>query len=201
MAGKVLLFPERGPVHQATRVIFHRDDGMRVVFRDTRVFGRVQALPRDAIEVLPEIAGLGPEPLDRGFRPRHLAAALGGTRRPVKVALLDQTRVAGIGNIQAAEALFRARLHPARPGSSLTDDEVHRLWKSMRAALRDTLRRERAPEIAYVEEAGAPNPFRVYGREGEPCPRCRRPIARVVQASRSTYFCPGCQRVNRRRRG
>jgi formamidopyrimidine-DNA glycosylase len=193
MAGKMLLAPKGKPLPRWSRVLLYREDGARVVFRDSRVFGRVQVHPPEALETLPTLRDLGPEPLDPGFRAAQLGRSLDGSSRAVKVLLLDQSRVAGLGNIQAAEALYRAGIHPARPARDLDPEEVHRLWKAIRASLRETIRRGRAPEIEYVEEPGARNPFRVYGREGEPCPRCGEPFRRIVQAARSTYYCGRCQ--------
>jgi formamidopyrimidine-DNA glycosylase len=198
MSGKMLLAPDGGELPRWSRVVLHVAGGDRVAFRDSRVFGRFQVYPTAAIARLPELTGLGPEPLSPGFRSRHLARALRGSRTPIKVLLLDQRRVAGLGNIQSAESLFRAGLHPGRPADSLDEAEIHRLWKSIRASLRDSLREQRGPVIEYVEEPGAGNPFLVYGREGEPCPRCGGSIARIVQSARSTYFCPRCQPVPRR---
>jgi formamidopyrimidine-DNA glycosylase len=108
--------------------------------------------------------------------------------------LLEQDRIAGLGNIQAAESLFRAGLHPTRSASSLRPEEIHRLWKAIRASLRDCIRKERGPEILFVEEPETVNPFLIYGRKGEPCPACGAAIARLVQSGRSTYYCPHCQR-------
>ena len=110
------------------------------------------------------------------------------------MALLDQRRLAGLGNIHAAEALWRAKLSPLRPASSFTRAEWSRLATAIRAVIRFALRKEGGgDDIAYVEEPGAPNPFRVYGRAGKPCPRCRSTIRSVPQAGRTTYFCPRCQ--------
>ncbi len=111
------------------------------------------------------------------------------------MALLDQRLLPGVGNIQASEALFRARIDPRRAARALSRREVDGVARAVLASVRDTIARETGPEPHYVEEPGADNPFRVYGREGERCPRCRRAtIARIVQAQRSTFFCPRCQR-------
>jgi formamidopyrimidine-DNA glycosylase len=195
MAGKMLLARKGERLPRWSRVVLYREDGDRVVFRDSRVFGKIQVHPPEALDTLPTLRDLGPEPLDPGFRARDLGRALEGSARAIKVLLLDQSRVAGLGNIQAAESLYRAGIHPARQARDLDREQVHRLWKAIRASLRETIRRARAPEIEYVEEPGARNPFRVYGREGEPCPRCGEPFLRIVQAARSTYFCARCQRA------
>jgi len=103
-----------------------------------------------------------------------------------------------VGNIQAVEALWRARLDPLRPASSLSRREVAALAAGITGSIHDTLAREDGPEIRYVEELGADNPFDVYGKDGEPCPRCKTILTRVVQGGRATVFCPRCQRARRR---
>ncbi len=180
------------PSHSRARL--HLDDGAVLHYRDPRLFGRLRLVPGARFEVVPEVAALGPDPLRDGVDPGRLAAALARTRRPVKVAMLDQRLLPGVGNIQAAEALFRARIDPRRRAAGLSRGEVRRLAAAVVASVRDEIARAEGPEITYVEEPGAENPFQVYGREGEPCPRCRRGvIRRIVQAQRSTFFCPRCQ--------
>ncbi|MFQ5791482.1 MAG: zinc finger domain-containing protein, partial [Acidobacteriota bacterium] len=100
---------------------------------------------------------------------------------------------AGLGNILASEALFRARLHPVRPAGRLSGEEIARLRRAIRAAARESLRRQRGAEIPYPQGRGERNPFLVYGRAGKPCPRCGAAIWRIVQSGRSTYYCSTCQ--------
>lgn len=183
---------EPGPSHSRARLSL--DDGSVLHYRDPRLFGRLRLVPGGRFDEVPEVAALGPDPLIDGVDPARLAARLARIGRPVKVALLDQALLAGVGNIQASESLFRARVDPRRRARSLSRAEVGRLARAVEASVREAIRRQEGPEIAYVEEPGAPNPFRVYDRAGEPCPRCRRGrIRRLVQAQRSTYFCPRCQ--------
>ena len=138
-------------------------------------------------------------PSDRHSRGRRLAALLRASRRPVKSLLMDQDRIAGIGNIQAAEALWRAGIHPARNSAELGDREAAKLQRAIRWTLRRSIRSTRTPEILYLSdgEAGRQSTsarFFVYGREGDPCPRCRRGvIARIPIAGRSSFYCPRCQ--------
>lgn len=169
-----------------TRVRLHLDDETTLHFTDPRLLGGIVPTDgRDGPRLLSE--GLGPDALDHGLPP------LPG-RRPVKVALMDQAVVAGLGNLHAAEALWRARLHPATPCDRVTGELHVRLAGAVQEQLRFTLDLLSADdEIVYVEDAGAPNPFPLYARAGEPCPRCGAPIARMVQAARSTWWCPGCQ--------
>ena len=125
---------------------------------------------------------------------RALRDAVGGSRQALKVALMDQGRIAGLGNIHSAEALYRSGLHPARAPQSLSDEEWRRLARGIAGALQFALDHERGDEIRYVEEPGTANPFRVYGRAGETCRRCHGVFQSMTQGGRTTYYCPGCQR-------
>lgn len=194
MTGKWLRRDGAGPAPSHSRARLRLDDGAVLHYRDPRLFGRLRLVPGARFAEVPEVAALGPDPLQDGVDPVRLASRLARIRRPVKVALLDQGLLAGVGNILASESLFRARLDPRRRASSLGRAEVGRLARAIEASVRETIEREDSPEVSYVEEPGAENPFLVYAREGEPCPRCRRGrIRRAVQAQRSTYWCPRCQ--------
>ena len=164
------------------------DDTSAVYFCDPRLLGGV--VPTTWAEGLVALAdGLGPDAWNAPLPP------LTGSR-PVKVALMDQSLVAGIGNVQAMEALWRAHIHPATPCDALTPAQRARLPGAVREQLAFTLGLfDDADEIVYVEEDRSQNPFPIYRREGTPCPSCGTPIARMVQAGRSTYWCPGCQRA------
>ena len=158
-----------------------------VALTDVRRFAKIVAAPLATI-VANHLSKLGPE-ADAVTAP-SLARVL-DTRLAVKAALMKQARLAGLGNIHAAEALFLAKIHPERAARSLSRPEVVRLA----TGIRDALARATIPEneeLAYVSEGG-PNPFFVYGREGEPCPKCRTAIARELVRGRSNYFCPKCQ--------
>jgi formamidopyrimidine-DNA glycosylase len=182
---------EPSPSHSRARLLL--DDGATLHYRDPRLFGRLRTVPGARFDDLPEIRALGPDPLEAGIDVDRLAARLARTRRPVKVALLDQRLLPGVGNIHAAEACFRARIDPRRRAASLSRAEVRALARGVLASVRAALRAEDGPEVVYVEEGGD-NPFLVYAREGERCPRCRRArIRRIVQAQRTTFHCPRCQ--------
>lgn len=177
--------------------------GRRLVFEDTRYFGRL-TLDVSVLE------GLGPEPLDEAFTPEVLAAGLAGSRQAVKVRLLDQTVVAGVGNIYASEALFRARLSPMRLAGRLKPVEIGRLWEALRSVLDEAIRFGSTVPLDWAGMGGRDGLFyygsapggggsyeerlSVYGRDGERCPRCGGGVRRAVQAARSTFWCPGCQR-------
>jgi formamidopyrimidine-DNA glycosylase len=178
------------------RAVVRLDDGSDVAYRDVRRFGTWLLL--ESFEVAAYLdARVGLEPLSSSFRARDLAARLDGRRAPVKAAILDQRTVAGIGNIYADEALWRARIHPLRPAGELDADEVRALHKGVRKALElgiarqgSTLREYRLPDGSSGRMQAE---FRVYGRAGEPCPRCGTPVEKIRVAGRGTWYCPRCQ--------
>jgi formamidopyrimidine-DNA glycosylase len=195
MTGKWLRRAADDPPPRFSRARFALDDDAVLHFDDMRLFGRLRVVPGARFEEVPEIAALGPDPLEIGIDRTALAEALARSRLPVKVRLMDQAILPGVGNIQASEALFRARVDPRRRSDALVAREVKAIADGVLASVRESISREEGPEISYVEEPGAENPFLVYAREGEKCPRCgRAAIRRVVQAQRSTFFCPRCQR-------
>jgi len=181
-----------------SRARLRLQNGTVLHYRDPRLFGRIHPAKADQLEQLPDVLRLGADPLLERLDGKRLQSIFGHSRTPLKVALLDQGKVAGLGNIHAAEALWRAKLSPLRPTSSLGQAEWSRLSKAIAASIGFALRQETDEEVAYVEEPGTPNPFRVYGRAGKGCPRCRARIECVRQAGRSTYFCPRCQPWRRR---
>ena len=195
MTGKWVRREGAGPAPRHARLSLRLDDGTRVHYLDPRMFGRLRLVPGARFDRWPELAALGPDPMAAPIDLDRLGARLRATRRPVKVALLDQGLLAGIGNIHASEACWRARLDPRRRGGSLRPAEVARLARAIRASLRFGLAGLDAPEIEYLEEGGA-NPFHVYGREGARCrhPGCGGAVERLVQAQRSTYCCRRCQK-------
>ncbi len=184
---------DQGVAEPYSRVRFHLDSQEVIHYRDPRMFGRMEAAPRDELWQIKAVAALGHDPLNDGLSGAQLKEALGQTRVALKVALMDQSRVAGLGNIHAAEALYRAKIHPARKVASLSDAEWRALARHIHNALLFALSHEEGDEIEYVEEPGAPNPFLVYGRKKEVCPRCQSAIASIPQGGRTTFFCPGCQ--------
>lgn len=164
-----------------------------VRYLDPRLFGRfvVQA-EKDA--ELAAWSELGPDALVDGIDVGRLHAVLAKRKLAIKPTLLDQGVLAGVGNILATEALFMAKIDPRRPSRSLSRAEVSALAKGVRRAIDKTLAMQEGETIQYVEEPGAPNPFTIYGHEGEPCPRCKRPLAKMVLGGRGTVLCAHCQR-------
>ena len=180
----------------AVRATLRIARGVRVVFSDKRRFGRFSlCLPEDE----KRLSRLGPEPLGAAFTSRHLAELLRAARRPVKTLLMDQDRIAGIGNIQATEALWRAGIHPARTARTLSAEETKRLRRAIRWTLRRTIREARNTEILYLSDGARGRKstsarFSVYGQAGGRCGSCRlEKILRMVIAGRSSFFCPRCQ--------
>jgi formamidopyrimidine-DNA glycosylase len=179
--------PER---FERARIDLARDaEAISLRYRDPRLFGRLRAARED----LPAWRALGPDPLVDGIEVAQLHAALGRTRRTVKEALLDQAVLAGVGNIQATEALWLARIDPRMPANELGRPQVRALARAIEQSIAHTLELESGPEITYVEEAGATNPFAIYGNGGAPCPRCRAPLDRYVVGGRATVSCARCQ--------
>jgi len=178
------------------RAVLELDDGSRLVYRDVRRFGTWLVL-EDA-ELAPYLATKnGPEPLGSRFSARWLATQLARRKAPLKAVLLDQRVVAGLGNIYADEALWRARLNPLRAANDLVTEEVARLTRAIRAALRAGIDRQGSTLRDYAAPDGASGSmqeeFRVYGRDGEPCRRCGTTISKTRVGGRGTWFCPRCQ--------
>jgi formamidopyrimidine-DNA glycosylase len=176
------------PLTRHARATIEFDGGQRLVLDDPRA---LSVLTLRATETGAQ-GGLGPDALSRDFNARWLRAALERRRVSIKHALLDQSVVAGVGNIYAAEALWSARIDPRLPANALDGPGLRRLVAAVRAVLRRALHRaERYHSSA--DPTATEGRFKVYDRESEPCPRCGRPIRRIVQGARSTYFCPRCQ--------
>jgi formamidopyrimidine-DNA glycosylase len=180
------------------RAVVRLDDGSDVAYRDVRRFGTWLLLEPDEVEAYVD-ARVGREPLAEAYRTKHLAEKLHGRRAPIKAAILDQRTVAGVGNIYADEALWRARIHPLTPAEALEPDEVRALYRGIRDALRAGIRRQgstlRDYRLPNGEEGRAQHEFKVYGRGGEPCDRCGTPIDKTRVAGRGTWYCPNCQRL------
>jgi formamidopyrimidine-DNA glycosylase len=184
-------------------MVLETEDGWRVGFVDPRRFGCVDLMPTAREEEHRLLAGMGPEPLEAGFTPAVLSAALAGRRTPIKAALLDQKVVAGLGNIYVCEALFRAGISPRRLAAGVAGARAARLVPAIRAVLEESIAAGGSSLRDYVRADGEigffQERFDVYDREGLPCARCPGPpacggIARIVQAGRSTFHCPRTQR-------
>jgi formamidopyrimidine-DNA glycosylase len=196
MTGSFRQHATEGDPH--ARAVVRLDDGSDVVYRDVRRFGTWLLLEPDELE--PYFASrLGEEPLGAAFTPAALSARLAKRKAPIKAALLDQRTVAGVGNIYADEALWRAKLHPLREAGGLRKPEVAALHAAVIAALEAGIERQGATLRDYRQPDGSSgsmqHEFKVYGREGEPCDRCGTAIDKIRVAGRGTWYCPRCQRL------
>lgn len=180
------LIPAPGPLPRTVRVVFAFDDGGRLALDDPRALSVVSLCAEDDDD------DLGPDAIGPSLTAKYLAGALQSRRIPIKVALLDQTVVAGVGNIYASEALWIAKIDPRIPSNRLEPTRLGRLVRAVRATLTAALERQ---ERYYGTKSGASDDerFAVYDREGEPCRRCGSRIKRITQSARSTYFCSKCQ--------
>ena len=197
MTGRFALASERpdSPEFRHPGLNLELDDGRTLFYDDVRRLGGFDLLTPEAWKARAD--ALGPEPLGRTFTAARLARIVAPLRAPIKNTLLDQRRVAGVGNIYASEALYRARIDPRRPAGSLDTEEVRRLHRAVRAVLREALESAGTTLRDYRAVNGRSGSFQtrldVYQREGVGCPGCARPISRIVQAGRSSFFCAGCQ--------
>jgi formamidopyrimidine-DNA glycosylase len=208
MTGRMYLQSAGSPLPKHASVVLNCGTE-NFVFEDTRYFGRFTLDPG-------ALNNLGPEPLSTEFTSESFSKALARSTQPIKIKLLDQRVVAGLGNIYASEALFRARISPMVPARSLTDQEIQRLWLAIRRVLREAITRGstvpldfpgagRGDGLFYYGStdstpAGYEERLAVYDREGSPCLECGTAIKRFMQAARSTFWCPKCQSARRARR-
>jgi formamidopyrimidine-DNA glycosylase len=194
---------ERTASERHLRARFHLSDGRELWFTDPRRFGEAFLVDDAGLEA--RFARLGAEPLSDEFTPEVLGEAAANRTAPLKSFLLDQSRVAGVGNIYADEALFRAKLHPLSPAGSMRPEHLQELRDAIVDALEAGLENGGASIDDYRDGRGEKgrmqDEFLVHTREGESCPRCGGTIARIVVSGRSTYYCPSCQvRLRKRRR-
>ena len=199
MTGKFVSLTIEQSLPSHAHVIFYLDDDRRLVFCDMRQFGRMVVVASSRLNKNRQLSELAPEPLSEDFSLLYLRATLARSRRPLKQLLLDQTKILGLGNIYAAEALFLARISPFAVAAKLSRQRAARLHDAIRKILEEAIEGGSTLRIDLDDEGssyiGTSERFwRVYEHEGEPCIRCGANIRRVVQGGRSTYFCPRCQR-------
>jgi formamidopyrimidine-DNA glycosylase len=206
MTGRFTVFgKQKGQFHRAAgedekhdHVVFDMSGGARVVFNDARRFGFMDLWPLDDLEAYAPFAGMGPEPISNEFSGAYLAEAFAGKKTPVKSALLDQNVVAGLGNIYVCEALFRSGISPKKLAGAIRKDRLETLAVEVRKVIEEAILaggstisdfKQADGELGYFQHS-----FRVYDREGEGCVVCAKPVKRLVQSGRSTFWCAGCQR-------
>jgi formamidopyrimidine-DNA glycosylase len=197
-------YHERSKSTAHDHIVFHMSNGATVTFNDPRRFGSMKLVSRARLEDEPLLRSLGPEPLGNEFDAAMLAKACAGKKTSLKAALSDQRVVAGLGNIYVCEALFRARLSPKRIASTIADrngkpnERAEKLVDAIKAVLRDAIEAGGSSLRDHRRADGSlgdfQHNFQVYDREGEPCPSCKGKIKRIVQAGRSTFYCPSCQK-------
>ena len=198
-------YHERSKSTVHDHVVFHMSNGQTITFNDPRRFGSMKLVPRAKIDEEPLLNALGPEPLGNEFDAAMLAKACAGKKTSLKAALLDQRIVAGLGNIYVCEALFRARLSPKRRASTLADrsakpnERAEALVSAIKAVLNDAIKAGGSSLRDHRRTDGSLGDFQhtflVYDREGQPCPAgCKGTVKRIVQAGRSTFYCPSCQK-------
>ncbi|WP_206811475.1 bifunctional DNA-formamidopyrimidine glycosylase/DNA-(apurinic or apyrimidinic site) lyase [Paradesulfitobacterium ferrireducens] len=196
MTGRLLYYPEGLAPARHTHVVFKLTQG-ELHFNDTRKFGRIQAVPSAECLNISSLSILGPEPLSEEVSPARLGDGLARKKKNLKAALLDQTVVAGLGNIYVDEALFRAGLHPERPASSLTAAELKALRQAIRDVLEAGIQANGTSFRDYRDANGELGLFqkmlKAYGRGGKPCVHCGQPLIRKKVAGRTTVFCEHCQ--------
>ncbi len=191
MTGKVVSLS--GP-RARLRAIFTMDNAARYAFVDTRRLGHLDVVEADKVASLGVLGHLGPEPWPVALTGAALRQRLGNTRRVIKTTLMDQKIIAGVGNIVAAESLWRARVDPRLASNQLQENALERLAKAICEVCQETIEAEEGKEIAYLgdpESKDPHNPFAVYRQQD--CPRCQGPVGRLTQGGRTTYWCPDCQ--------
>jgi formamidopyrimidine-DNA glycosylase len=191
MTGDIFIEPQDIPPGPYHRLVIHFDQGMRLGFSDARKFGRAWLLqtPEDVL------GKLGPEPLDEAFTVEAFSRSLAARKRQLKPLLLDQTFLAGLGNIYTDEALHLARLHPLRLSNQVNQEQAAALLAAIREVLAEGIKRNGASIDWVYRGGGFQNYFRAYQRTGEPCPVCGALIERTVVGQRGTHYCPVCQRL------
>jgi len=189
---------ETGALTAHDHVVFHMEGGETVTYNDPRRFGFMELWPAASFDSYPRLSNLGPEPLSNGFSAAYLDTALSGKAAPIKAALLDQSIIAGLGNIYVCEALYRAGVSPRRLSRSVPGVRSARLAPAINAVIAEAIAAGGSSISDFANTEGElgyfQHRFDVYDREGEACKRCGAPVQRIVQSGRSTFYCAGCQR-------
>jgi formamidopyrimidine-DNA glycosylase len=197
MEGKYMLHEADDPVDKHTHVRFRFTDGTELRYKDVRKFGTMHLFEKGTELTIMPLADLGPEPFSDELTPAYLRERMQKTARKVKVVLLDQRIVVGLGNIYVDEVLFRSRIHPEREASSLTNEEFETLYKEIVATLTEAVERGGSTIRTYMNSQGQIGSFQerlyVYGRKGEPCVTCGTALEKTVVGGRGTHYCPVCQ--------
>lgn len=198
MTGRLVYSPPEEPLAKHTHVVFYLSNGNQLRFADMRQFGRMSLVPTGELDSLSGLKDLGVEPLSDKFTREFMKKELRRRRTRLKSLLLDQTFIAGLGNIYADEALHRARLHPERLANDLNPREITRLYQAVREVIQEGIENRGTTFRDYVDGEGQAGNFqemlKVYSREGQPCHCCGTSVNRIRVGGRSSYFCPQCQK-------
>lgn len=197
MTGQLVFNPTPQPYPKHTHLVLHLSNG-HLRFTDLRRFGRFWLVPADELDTVSGLKDLGVEPLTPAFRIKEFCDVLSRRKQKIKALLLDQSLIAGMGNIYTDEALFRSRIHPERQAAEVSMKEARALFRAVKAILNEGIAFGGTSVRDYVDAEGNEGRFqdmlRVYGKKGQSCPRCGEPIRRIKAAGRGTYFCPRCQK-------
>lgn len=197
MEGRYGLYDSTEPVEKHTHVIIQFTDGSELRYKDVRQFGTMHIFPRGEEEKHPPLLKLGPEPLDDSFSEKKFASLFKGRKTKIKPLLLNQSFLAGLGNIYVDESLFDAGIHPETEVGDLKPAQIRKLYRSILRTLRRAVEQGGSSVKSYVNGQGEMGMFqqelKVYGRKDEPCYHCGTPIIRIVVGGRGTHFCPQCQ--------
>lgn len=198
MEGKYGLFPAGEEMDKHTHVLFTFTDGTQLRYKDVRKFGTMHLFVKGEEQSSLPLSQLGPEPLSDEFSKEYMMSSLQKTSRNIKAVLLDQKFVVGVGNIYVDESLFRAKIHPQRMASSLTDEEMERIVSEVKLTLAEAIAQGGSTIRTYINSQGQIGMFQqqllVYGRNGEPCKECGTEIEKLKVAGRGTHICPSCQK-------
>jgi len=200
MTGRFVYFSDSGiPKAKHTSAVFGFGSGDDLRFEDIRKFGTLDLVPRGDYEPIKGLHTLGVEPLSTDFSVDHLRHLLANSGGTIKGLLLDQTKIAGLGNIYADESLFMSRIHPERPANSLEQEEIERLQGAIQEVLREAILGQgttlRDYRTGYGRQGSFQNKLQIYGKKGEKCPRCGVDLEYKKVAGRTSHYCPACQRV------
>lgn len=200
MSGRFMLLPLERENPKYTHAAFYFGDETRLVFQDQRHFGFMRIVATDQLKETKELKSLAPEPFGEDFTTKYFRDILKTSRKSLKEFLLDQTKVTGLGNIYASEAMFLARISPQTPANEVSTKKANVLFEKIRDVLNESIAHGSTLNVnpenidGSYYGGGFTYGWRVYDRENEPCVNCGKPIVRLKQAGRSTYFCPKCQR-------
>jgi formamidopyrimidine-DNA glycosylase len=200
MTGRFLLLPFERELPKHTHAVLYLENETRLAFQDQRHFGLMKIVETGKLNEAKELKNLAPEPFSEEFTPRYLREVLSPSKKPLKEFLLDQTKVCGLGNIYASEALFLSRINPQTSACELSAIKINLLFEKIREVLAESIAHGSTMQIDPENIDGSyyggayENQWRVYAQEKKPCRLCRAQIRRITQSGRSTFFCPKCQK-------